>query len=119
MGRLIDADKLNKKKKYLFNTESGAFPKSEWFIKSNDVFLAPTVEAIPKADYETRLKADLVAMLTELQLEIKELWDNRYDVWLDNQYYIGKSDTLEEVDEVIQQKINSLKENTDGKREDL
>lgn len=57
-------------------------------------------------------KADMVAMLTELQVEIKELWDSRYDVWLDNQYYIGKSDTLGEVDEVIQQKINSLKENT-------
>ena len=67
------------------------------------------VEAIPKSDYENRLKADMVAMLTEIQLEIKELWDNRYDVWLDNQYYIGKSDTLEEVDEVIQQKINALK----------
>lgn len=70
----------------------------------------PTIEAISKADYENRLKADLVAMLTELQLEIKELWDNRYDVWLDNQYYIGKNDTLEEVDDIIQQKINSLKE---------
>lgn len=65
---------------------------------------------IPKADYENRLKADMVAMLTDIQLEIKELWDSRYDVWLDNQYYIGKSDTLEEVDEVIQQKIDALKE---------
>lgn len=70
----------------------------------------PTIEAIPKDQYETRLKADMVAMLTDIQLEIKELWDNRYDVWLDNQYYIGKSDTLEEVDEVIQQKIDKLKE---------
>lgn len=50
MGRLIDVDKLNKKKKYLFKTESGAFPKSEWFIKANDLFSAPTVEAIPKAN---------------------------------------------------------------------
>lgn len=73
------------------------------------------VEAIPKADYENRLKTDLVAMLEKLQLEIKELWDSRYDVWLDTQYYIGKSDTLEEVDEVIQQKIDALKEQTDGK----
>lgn len=50
MGRLIDADKLNKKKKYLFQTESGAFPKSEYFIKADDLFLAPTVEAIPKEE---------------------------------------------------------------------
>ena len=69
----------------------------------------PLVEAIPKADYEARFKADMVAMLTDIQLEIKELWDGRYDVWLDNQYYIGKSDTLEEVIEVIQQKIDALK----------
>lgn len=30
------------------------------------------VEAIPKADYEARLKADLVAILTEIQTEIEE-----------------------------------------------
>ena len=55
MGRLIDADKLNKKKKYLFQIKGGAFPKSEWFIKADDLFSAPTVEAIPKDQYEARL----------------------------------------------------------------
>lgn len=33
----------------------------------------PLVEAIPKADYETRLKADIEAILTGLQLELEEL----------------------------------------------
>ena len=42
-GRLIDADKLNKKKKYSFQTVFGAFPKSEWFIKADDLFSAPTI----------------------------------------------------------------------------
>ncbi len=42
-GRLIDADKLNRKKKYCFSTERGAFPKSEWFIKADDLFSAPTI----------------------------------------------------------------------------
>ena len=42
-GRLIDADKLNRKKKYCFQTERGAFPKSEWFIKADDLFSAPTI----------------------------------------------------------------------------
>ena len=42
-GRLIDADKLNRKKKYCFPTERGAFPKSEWFIKADDLFSAPTI----------------------------------------------------------------------------
>ena len=32
----------------------------------------PTIEAIPKEQYEAKLKADMVAMLTELQLEIEE-----------------------------------------------
>ena len=42
-GRLIDADKLNRKKKYCFQTERGAFPKSEWFIKADDLFSALTI----------------------------------------------------------------------------
>jgi hypothetical protein len=42
-GRLIDADKLNRKKKYCFRTEHGAFPKSEWFIKADDLFSAQTI----------------------------------------------------------------------------
>lgn len=45
MTRLIDADKLNKKKKYSFQTQGGAFPKHEWFIKLDDLFAAPTVDA--------------------------------------------------------------------------
>ena len=105
MGRLIDADKI------IFREidEIGGDYEPYLGCSKSQINNLPTVEAIQKADYETRLKADMVAMLTEIQLEIKELWDNRYDVWLDNQYYIGKSDTLEEVDEVIQQKINALK----------
>lgn len=42
-GRLIDADKLNRKKKYCFQTKTGAFSKSEWFIKADDLFSAPTI----------------------------------------------------------------------------
>ena len=42
-GRLIDADKLNKKPKKCFRVQDGAFPKSEWFIRASDLFDAPTV----------------------------------------------------------------------------
>ena len=70
----------------------------------NYVVKQPTVEAIPKADYENRLKADMVAMLTEIQLEVHELWDN------DPSYIEGVHDS----EMVIQQKINSLKEAKDG-----
>ena len=43
--RYIDANKLNKKKKYTFQTQGGCFPKSEWFIKADDLFAAPTEDA--------------------------------------------------------------------------
>ena len=59
--------------------------------------------SIPKDQYEARLKADMVAMLTEIQLEIeemkmqsltvKEIWNNAIDVCSDR----------------IQQKINALR----------
>lgn len=42
-GDLIDRDKLNKKKKYTFQTKGGAFPKSEWFFKMDDLYNADTV----------------------------------------------------------------------------
>lgn len=44
--RLIDANELNRKKKYSFQTVGGCFPKSEWFIKVDDLFSAPTVDAV-------------------------------------------------------------------------
>ena len=51
-GRLIDADKLNRKKKYCFQTEHGVFPKSEWFVKADDLFSAPTIIEADKGDNE-------------------------------------------------------------------
>lgn len=45
--RLIDADKLNKKKKYSFQTQGLPFPKNEWFIKASDLYAAPTIDAVP------------------------------------------------------------------------
>jgi len=63
------------------------------------------VEAIPKDQYEARLKADMVAMLTELQLEIEEL-----DTPNNGSAYMDCS-------EIIQQKIDSLKgADNDSKR---
>ncbi len=72
-----------------------------------------TIEAIPKDQYKARLKADMIAMLVELQLEIEEM-DSRagYDgggMPTFSTDYIRKK----KVNDLIQQKINSLKENTD------
>lgn len=60
-------------------------------------------EFISKADYKTRLKADMVAMLTEIQLEIEEL-----DTPSNGDAYMTCSD-------IIQQKINALKAESEGK----
>lgn len=57
---------------------------------------------IPKADYETRLKADMVTMLEELNLEIDEMFARRIDY------------TVDKIQDLIQQKINALKENDNG-----
>ena len=70
------------------------------------VICAPTVEAIPKADYENRLKADMVAMLTELQMEIEEI--DVSDVV--PEYQDGAEETKEYIANMIEEKINSLKE---------
>lgn len=43
---LIDRKALNRKKKYSFQTVGGCFPKSEWFIKVDDLFAAPRVDAV-------------------------------------------------------------------------
>ena len=62
-------------------------------------------EYIPKAQYEQRLKADMVAMLTEIQLEIEEIQSSQdcCDYAIDN--CISRCD----VADLIQQKINALK----------
>ena len=68
-----------------------------------------------QADYENRLKADMVVMLTDLQLEIEEL-----DFFEDEEPVNITQELIDEVKsweygvkdccKVIQQKINSLKE---------
>ena len=67
--------------------------------------------SIPKADYENRLKADIVAMLTEIQLEIEE--KSYYDTTIIGNYEDEVRINLVELDDVndiIQQKIDKLKE---------
>ena len=93
--RLIDADKL--------------YPDvmkadGSMAISQSQLAHAKTVEAIPKADYENRLKADMAAMLTEIQLEIEEL-ENPLDYDFE-----GYNQCAVDCQKLIQQKINSLKE---------
>jgi hypothetical protein len=94
MGRLIDADVLSE--------EIDSWGMNDYepldFIDAIDD--APTVEAIPKDQYEARLKADMEAMLTELQLEIEESEN------CGKAFHLG----LQMASNIIQEKINSLKE---------
>jgi len=71
-----------------------------------------TIEAIPKDQYEARLKADMLAMLTEIQTEIEE-YDvignhstGSYDADLYNGAY---SDGMARASSIIQQKIDKLR----------
>ncbi len=79
----------------------------EYQWDENRPFDCPLVEAIPKADYETRLKADLKAILVELQLESEECIDGAEG---SPQFEQGVTNARVQVVELIQQKINNLKE---------
>ena len=71
------------------------------------------VEAIPKADYETRLKADLEAILVEIKLEIEEMSSLCTEIHGDEWNEINTVHS-QDVLSLIQEKINSLKENTNA-----
>ena len=117
-GRLIDADKYMKRLQLEINSEADTIAK---YIKE-DVPIGTvkdcgrigrlqgvqwcknvleldyyTVEAIHKADYENRLKADMVAMLQDLDLQIDE----------SAAYNLG----VAKVQRLIRDKIDKLKEN--------
>ena len=69
---------------------------------------------IHKADYEARLKADMVTILTEIQLEIEEIdsragYDGNGMPTFANDYV-----RIKKVNEIIQQKIDTLKGNENG-----
>ena len=83
-------------------------------VQAFERFSAKEREALDKAwnmidQYEARLKADLVAMLTDIQLEIEEM-----DSGCGWEGYIKK----DVINDYLQQKINSIKENTDGTTSD-
>lgn len=104
MGRLIDeTDLMN-----LLWCLDDARHELRYAIKK--IPELPAVEAIPKANYEKRLKADMVAMLTDIQLEIAELPAH---VISDKESIIRMEIAPSATDayEVIQEKIDDLKEN--------
>lgn len=119
MGMMIDEDKLVDH--FIDKTPNGWLVPicentSRWSLEgiiSEIKHFKPTVEAISKADYENRLKADLVAMLTDLSMEIGEIEDGYTEFDEENKRSLTMI-PLESVDRLIKQKIDVLKENKDG-----
>ena len=99
MGRLIDVSDLHNVV-MLNKSDWGIFATPIDQLVERLVSQVSTVEAILKADYENRLKADMVAMLTEIQLEIEE-----HDPGCGWEGYADKNVN----DCIIQERINSLK----------
>jgi hypothetical protein len=68
-----------------------------------------------QAEYEARLKADMVAMLTDIQLEIEEKEQYYQDKFLESRNAVhdaamgGRMFGCGECKDIIQQKINALK----------
>ena len=62
--------------------------------------------SIPKDQYEARLKVDMIAMLTEMQMEIEECVDGTEG---SAQFEQGVTNARVQVVEIIQQKIDKLK----------
>ena len=54
MSDYISRDKLNRKKKYLFQTKGMPFPKSEWFFKFDDVMGMPSADVRENINGEWR-----------------------------------------------------------------
>ena len=98
MGRLIDVDELD------IALLIGELYGNKTAIQVIDE--APIVEAIPKDQYEARLKVDLEAILVDLKLEIEECVDGAEG---SPQFEQGVTIARVQVVEMIQQKINVLK----------
>lgn len=100
--RLIDADKLELDYDWSeYEIDDGQVITNGYQAYSEEqIDNAPTVEAIPKADYENRLKSDLEAILEELDLEVDELASHFADGRIVYRYQLHN---------LIQQKINVLK----------
>ena len=115
MGRLIDADLLAGRLQDFVDWCRDERKQGVAFVLDCPLPNSPTVEAISKDQYEARLKADMVAMLTDIQLELEEK----------SFYYIrifGKPEDekrvylveLDDVNEVIQEKIDKLRGEKSG-----
>jgi hypothetical protein len=112
MGRLIDCNDVYN----AIQITTDNFGVAKRVVEDNMLTMLSkieTVEAIPKDQYEARLKADLEAVLTELQLEIEEA--RRFPD--DSDFDKGYNRAIDVWKEVIQEKINNLQVNNSKVKE--
>ena len=107
MPRYIDADKLNKKKKYSFQTQGMPFPKSEWFIKADDLFSAPTADVVPRDEVRRIFEEIEEEIVAALDSNYKAL--RTYDDGRNNDYILelvgrikGKIDALRGIEAFVE-----------------
>ena len=127
--RLVDVDKIYPD----VRTQRGALA-----ISQGQLAYAPTVEAIPKAEYESRLsyeyekgykdgykdgdsiqrencearlKADLEAMLTELKKEMKE------EIWETSHLHYDELENAEHWNNGINSRVDIIQQKIDQKKE--
>lgn len=109
MGRLIDTSDLNNQimlQKDLFGCLAVIISN----VFEDIIRDTPTAKAIPKADYENRLKADMVDMLEDLKKEMNPIKECEYQIYGKEHWdFVGKCQ------DVIQQKINELKTESEDK----
>lgn len=84
-------------------------------VQAFERFNAKERETLDKAwniidQYENRLKADMVAILEEIQAQIDDLWEATWH----SDYRGGFKDGCIESNNLIQQEIDKLKENENG-----
>lgn len=80
---------------------------------SENVLAIVREEYISKADYEARLKADMVAMLEEIQMEVMELPVHVVSN-IGSIIHMEIAPSAEDVYELIQQKIDKLRGENNG-----
>ena len=69
-----------------------------------------------KKDYENRLKADMVAILTDIQLEIEEQSLTHSEDNILSEWGLGYNHSVERCGELIQQKIDKCKAESEERK---
>ena len=108
--RLVDADRI------IYHEIDEIGGEYEPYLGCSKVQICnlPTVDAITKADYDARLKADIVAMLEEIDLQFDEICFYKN---------MGEWKTVPEIKgeykAIIRERINSLKEDQDENNNEI